>query len=248
MELRRIYLKEFKREGQTLILDKIVSRRIFTVLRLKEGNRLEVFWDSNNNFIAEVKKNKSSHAVIELKEKIISTAPAEIVCLAQSILKASRMDWLVEKCVEIGIAELHPLISAYTVCTLKDTAYSHKLRRWQKIIISAAEQSGKVHIPEIQKTRFLSDALLALYKEYDIIFCCNKTHDTVNLHSIEFTNLLQKGKPMLFVGPEGGWSDEEIQQAREHKAIFINFGNYPFRAETTSVIAVAIVKYLIKQI
>ena len=104
MELRRIYLKEFKREGKTLILDKIASRRIFTVLRLKEGNRLEVFWDSNNNFIAEVKKKKSSHAVIELKEKIIRTAPAEIVCLAQSILKAGRMDWLIEKCVEIGIA------------------------------------------------------------------------------------------------------------------------------------------------
>lgn len=247
MELRRIYLKKIEKEENTLILDKETSQRIFKVLRLKQGKLLEVFWNADNDFIAEVKSKKNNHAIIELKEKIIHNNPAETVCLAQSILKSSRMDWLLEKIVEIGVAEIQPIISRYTVPLPGNDAYLKKIRRWQEIVISGAEQSGKTIIPDIKKPKEFSVALVDLNREYDIIFCCNEVTDAVNLNSSEFSNLLYKSKQIIYIGPEGGWSHEEIQQAQEYNVIFVKLGNYTLRAETTAIVALAIIKYLIKQ-
>lgn len=247
MELRRIYLKHFEKEENTLILDKETSQRIFKVLRLKQGKLIEVFWNADNDFIAEVKSKKNNHAIIELKEKIILNNPAETVSLAQSILKSSRMDWLLEKIVEIGVAEIQPIISRYTVPLPGNDAYVKKIKRWQEIMINGAEQSGKTIIPDIKNPKEFSAALVDLEIEYDIIFFCNKVSATVNLYSPEFGSLLHKSKQIICIGPEGGWSDEEIQQAQKHNVICVKLGNYILRAETTAIVALAIIKYLIKQ-
>ena len=138
MELRRIFLENVSYENNLLRLNPETSKRIFKVLRLIKGKLIEVFWDNENNYIAEIANIKNRYVYLKLKEKINKSLIEEKISIAQCILKSNRMDWLIEKITEIGISDFYPIISQYTLFKNNENV-NYKMLRWKKIMISAVE-------------------------------------------------------------------------------------------------------------
>lgn len=244
MKIRRIFLSNFELFQDELILSKEDSRRILQVLRLKKGDVIEVFWNTENDYLAEVIKCLNKKVHLKIKEKIEKIEQKEEVSLAQSIIKPVRMDWLIEKVAEVGFWEFHPIISEYSIMKSKKEELKKKWERWKKIIISAAEQSGKSYIPELKNIKEFSSSLIELKKKYDIIFFCNKAREAVDIDAEKAKKKIKESHPIIFIGPEGGWSDKEIKLARENNVFFIKLKNYILRAETAAIVALSIIKHI----
>jgi len=243
MRIRRIFISNFELNKNELILSKEDTRRISKVLRLYDGDMIEIFWNSENDYLAELIKLKNSRAHLKIKEKINRIAEKEDISLAQSILKPNRMDWLIEKVSEIGLKEFHPIISEYSVLRSPKDNLENKIRRWKKIIISAIEQSNRSYIPEIKPIKEFNSAIIELNKNYDIIIFCNKAGEAVEIGSEKAKEKIRRSNnPLIFIGPEGGWSEQEIQKAAAANSFFLRYRNYILRAETAAIISLAIIK------
>ncbi|OGF62257.1 MAG: hypothetical protein A2Y62_14155 [Candidatus Fischerbacteria bacterium RBG_13_37_8] len=244
MEIRRIYIESFKQDGDTLLLNAAASKRIINVLRLKKGNCIELFWNDNNDYLTEIIEMNHGTVQVKLKEQITRNEFCGNLRIAQSLLKSTRMDWLVEKIAEIGITKFYPIVSHYSVFSMPVQNSHRKILRWQKIMTSAAEQSYKNRIPEINEIRNFTNTLVDLKNEYDIIFFCNKSKKALDIYSLKGNNRILHGNTVLFIGPEGGWSDEEIKLAEVTGALIIAFPNVIYRSETAALAALIIMQYI----
>jgi 16S rRNA (uracil1498-N3)-methyltransferase len=243
MELRRIYVNNFKKKQDLIYLDSTASRRIIKVLRLKKGDLLKIFWNSHNDYIAEVNKIENNLVVAKIKETIQKELENEEVSIAQCILKSNRMNWLVEKITEIGIKELIPVISQHCIYQSEKSNES-KLLKWEKIMISAIEQSGRCKLPALHPIKTFKKAIVDFSKEYDIILFSNKADKALDIYDEKVKNKIQKGNIMLFIGPEGGFSDEELYFSQQHNALIVNIPKIILRAETAAIVALSITKFI----
>jgi len=171
----------------------------------------------------------------ELGEEI-STADVVQITLLLAIFKFDRMEWAIEKCTELGVARIVPVIARRTDSHLAE-ASTKRSERWLRIARQAAEQSRRVVPPEMVAPLKLADALDA-----------SDALRIVLAESEDRTLLLDIVKPdsasggiTLAVGPEGGWTDDELQSFRQAGWISASLGNTILRAETAAIAATAVV-------
>jgi 16S rRNA (uracil1498-N3)-methyltransferase len=167
----------------------------------------------------------------ELGEEI----PAQIsvqVTLVLSIFKFDRMEWAIEKCTELGVARIIPTIARRTESHLA-TAAARRVERWRRIALQSAEQSRRISPPEISAPLKLNDAV-ALPGSLRILLSESEAETKLKdaLHS-------QGSDVVLALGPEGGWTDEELQLFQEAGWISASLGSSILRAETAAIVSVA---------
>jgi 16S rRNA (uracil1498-N3)-methyltransferase len=183
----------------------------------------------------------------ELGEEISSAASAEIT-LVLAIFKFDRMEWAIEKCTELGVARIVPVIARRTDSHLA-VASTKRVERWQRIVRQATEQSRRATAPEIAQPIKLSAALnlpaalrivLAESEERTLL------RDVVKPDAAGYE--LKDGRAkdqgvdvVLAVGPEGGWTEDELQSFRQVGWISASLGNTILRAETAAMAATAVV-------
>jgi 16S rRNA (uracil1498-N3)-methyltransferase len=168
----------------------------------------------------------------ELGEEV-EVAPAANVTLLLSIFKFDRMEWAIEKCTELGVSRIIPVIARRTDAHLA-AASSKRVERWRKIALQAAEQSRRARPPEItapiklQDAASLSGALRVVLTESE-----QEMHlrDIVNAEAVEI---------LLATGPEGGWTDDELQLFQKSGWVFASLGPTILRAETAAIAAMVI--------
>lgn len=245
MELRRIYLENVSYENDLIPLNLETSKRIIKVLRLKRGKLIEIFWDNENNYIAEIANIKNKYVYLKLKEKINRNLIEENISIAQCILKTNRMDWLIEKITEIGICNFYPIISDYAIFKNNENI-RYKILRWKKIMISAVEQSGRCSLPILHEIKLFNEAIVDLSNKYDIIFFCDKAKDSYDITSEIVSKKIGKGRIMLFIGPEGGFSLKETELAAKNNALIVSLPHCILRSETAAITALSIAKYIKK--
>jgi 16S rRNA (uracil1498-N3)-methyltransferase len=169
----------------------------------------------------------------ELGEQIIAAVQIDIT-LVLSIFKFDRMEWAIEKCTELGVSRIVPLIARRTDAHLAAAA-AKRAERWQRISRQAAEQSRRSSPPEIGAPMKLSEAL-GLNASLRIVLAESEgqtfLRDTVKPDA---ANIL------LAVGPEGGWTADELQSFQEAKWTSASLGNTILRAETAAIAATAVV-------
>ena len=199
------------------------AHQIKNVLRIKARERIILFDGSGYDYICEFdgKNAKIIEKVLNRRE------PERKIYLFQSLLKKDKMEWVFQKGTEIGVFEFAPILSARSI--KKDFNQA----RAEKIIREAAEQSGRAVLPNVKEVLNFKEALEFVQKERlsGVIADLNsKKHISETLKEMDTA---------LFVGPEGGWTEEEISEAKENGFKAVSLGKLQLRAETAAIIASA---------
>lgn len=227
--------------GQQAIVEGDEAHHLRSVLRARRGDRVVVFNGRGEGW--EVELVTISPTLVEGRVLRPLTVPPPPVRLTVGIgiIKGSRMDWIVEKCGELGVGRLVPLITTFCVVEPK----GNKERRWQNIALSAAKQSqnlmvmevsSPISLKELLQDRLPNEHLWALDLSPHHPFLVNKASDVARLRDPQTPSPIT-----LLVGPEGGWSDEERAMIQAVGGDFFQMGPHPLRTETATVVAVGMI-------
>jgi 16S rRNA (uracil1498-N3)-methyltransferase len=174
----------------------------------------------------------------ELGEEIPAEAAPVQLTLLLAIFKFDRMEWAIEKCTELGVTRVIPVIARRTDSHL--AAASHKrVDRWRRIALQASEQSRRATPPEISDPANLRDAL-AIPAKFKLLL--SEAENQSHLREIQPN---RDDDVLLAIGPEGGWAEDELEQFRTNGWISVSLGPTILRAETAAIAATAITMSLL---
>ena len=243
MRIPRIYTAAALKEGASIRLDKTASNYLARVLRLTPGAEIILFDGQGGHFNAVIEnmhKNALDIAIGQHSAHEIES-PLEIT-LAQGISRGERMDYTIQKSVELGVSRIIPLITGRCGVKLDAERAGKRHHHWQGIIASACEQCGRNRLPSLLPTSTLTDwlARTTLNQEHP---CLKLVLDPRNSKTLS-----QCPKPpariLLLIGPEGGLTNDEIEQVRQAGFSGIQLGPRILRTETAGIAAISALQTL----
>lgn len=234
----RFYLSEPLCPQNRFRLPENIVRHIH-VLRLKAGDAIVLFDGTGNNFPAVLTEldKRQIHCQIGQPETAINESPLDIT-LIQAISSGDRMDFTLQKSVELGVKRIIPLISSRCVVRLSGERADKRVQRWQEIVIAACEQSGRATVPQVSPIMMFPDYLAQITPQ--------NGHLLMSLHQAKRLGDIAPVPPNihLMIGPEGGWSCEEEHAAIAAGCQAITLGPRVLRTETASLAAIAAMQTL----
>lgn len=234
--MHRLYVATELVEGAELRLQADRAHYLCTVLRCRPGQQLRVFDGRGGEYGATLAGCGRQDAVLEVGAYCdVQTRSALPITLAIAIARGERMDWAVQKAVELGAASIQPLISERCTVRLERTRAAQRHTHWWKIVIAACEQSGRVDLPELRPAEDLGSWL-----EPGRIGFVLDPAATRNLQQ----QPVPAGPVDLLVGPEGGLSDAEQLRAAGAGLVPVRFGPRILRNETAAAVGVAALQLL----
>ena len=217
------------------------AKHIGRVLRMQPGDKLQIVSDDGVSALAEVTAISESTVTVRCLEVLAeSHEPAVKITLAQGLAKGEKMDFIIQKAVELGACSIVPVAMEHSVVRLDGAKADKKVERWQKIAEAAAKQSKRDIIPQVQAVQSVSQMLADNNCKTKII--AYECEDRMSLKSA----LREAGKLddlLLIIGPEGGISESELAKAREAGAIPVSLGRRILRAETAGLVAMSAIFY-----
>jgi 16S rRNA (uracil1498-N3)-methyltransferase len=219
-------------------LDEKASHHVARVLRAKTGDKLTVFNGSGSECDATIIHIDKKGVDVEMINFVTRNVESPIdIYLAQGIARGEKMDFIVQKAVELGVKKIIPLITERCNVRLDSEREEKRLLHWQSVAISACEQSGRNQIPEI----FAPIAFKAWLPKVkaDHLFVLSP-HVRGQLPT---ANLPANTRIVLLIGPEGGLSDEETGVAIKHGFLSLNLGPRILRTETATIAAISIFQF-----
>lgn len=236
----RFYAPRASDRGQIVALPEDEAQHLTRVLRLTEGASISIFDGRGREFAAVVERAGKSEVLVTVGQpQTPPAAEARVgVTLVQAVLKGDKMDDVIRDAVMMGVAAIQPTVSARTEVTLATLTKGRRRERWQKIAISSAKQCGRATVPEILEPcefDLIPSALAdtALPGPVLILVEPSATILAVRLHDLDPTAPTQA---MVMIGPEGGWSPEEIE-ATSIICLPVTLGARTLRADAMAVIA-----------
>jgi 16S rRNA (uracil1498-N3)-methyltransferase len=234
----RILLDAALTPGARVALPEAAMRHLVQVLRMGTGARLRVFDGRGAEAAAQLEVAGKRDAWVVVLETLAATPePALAVTLAQAISKGERMDYTLQKAVELGVTTIVPLVSARSVVRLDAERQDRKLEHWAGVIASACEQCGRATLPALRPLQTL-EAWLASEPETGL----RLTLDPLAARGLR--DCKPDGPVTLLVGPEGGLSPEEIALAKARGFEGVRLGPRVLRTETAGVAALAALQVL----
>jgi len=210
-------------------------------LRLELGEQIWVCDEQGTRYLMEltrVTKQELTGRILSTSQEPPRTAPR--LRLAQALLKGEKMDWVIQKATELGVSEIIPLQSRHTIVQLRPERLDAQLARWQRIALEAAQQSEQWHMPAIAQPQTLT-ACLASQTPSALSLMLTERRDGQSLRTIALPTGGNESVTVL-IGPEGGWSKEEIAQAEQAGSTLITLGPHILRAETAAIVAAGILQ------
>ena len=213
------------------------AHQIKNVLRLKNGDRVIMLNNSGAEYELDLINITSSQVTGKIVEKRSSSGEPNIkITLYQSMLKGGKLDIVLQKCTEIGVTRFAPMICERTIS--RDPGNSRQ-DRWKKIIREAAEQSGRGKVPILEP---ILDFSKACENAVGISFLPWEEESELGIKSaISKTGKINQLN--IFIGPEGGFTKEEIELARSHGIIPVTLGKRILRAETAGMVIASVICY-----
>ncbi len=241
MTPHRFFITPEQIQGESIILSGDQARQITSVLRLREGDHILVLDNSGWQYEAKLISAESTQVVgsIVSKQKECSEATVNLT-LYQSLLKHDNFEWVLQKGTELGITSFVPMITQRTIVRLTSIK-ENKLARWQRIVTEASEQSGRGQIPVLcQPLPFKAALDAANENDLSLIPWVNETEKNITTALANSAANNPETAPSdiaLFIGPEGGFAEEEIIAANSSGIISITLGPRILRAETAAIVA-----------
>ena len=229
--LHRFLLPSGDVHGQRVTFPSATSRQIERVLRLKAGDRVVVFDGSGSEHVVRLEAvGRTTSGLVEVTRRN-EAEPATWLTLYQGLLKGAKLELVLQKCTEIGVSRIVPVVTVRAVPAEPSTA---RFERFESIVREAAEQSGRGRVPEIAAAMSFAEAIRAACAAGPTLFCWEEEH------AVPFRDALPATEGMsvsVFVGPEGGFTVEEAGEARRAGANIVTLGRRILRAETAAIVA-----------
>lgn len=231
MHWESFYVKPNDVDGDSLRFPPEEARHISRVLRKQTGDLVMAVDGAGTVYEAELTTVSSAAVTARIlqRRRRIGEPSAELI-LAQALIKGDRFDWVVEKTVELGIREIIPVISRY----VQPAAKSGKTNRRQRIALAAMKQSGRSVLPVVHEPRNFRRAV-SMGADCDLRLIAHAEGDSVPVTDAVSREYRGMPRILLLVGPEGGFSDEEVQEALEQGFRPVTLGPRRLRAETAAV-------------
>lgn len=242
MRFTRIYLSDQQslQTGKTLVLNPQSSNHILTVLHLKIGDELIVFNGKGGEFKARISaiENKKT-ALITITDflEINHESPVKIY-LGQGISRGDKMDYTIQKSVELGVYAITPLFTEYCNVKLEGERLKKREEHWQNIAISAAEQSHRCVVPNILPAQKIEAWLTENFAGVKIVLDPRANQTLAKLAASQVSCV------KLLIGPEGGLSDSEVEIAKERGFTGVKLGPRILRTETAALAAISVLQYM----
>lgn len=251
MRIPRIYHLAVWSINDFIVLEDNAAKHIGLVLRLKMGDKVILFNGDGCDYLAEISEIQKKNMRIKIIEKININPDQDSklsLHLGQAISRGEKMDWVIQKAVELGVNEITPIITQY----MQTKASEQKLEHWKKIIINSCEQCGRNKIPVLYPAISLFDWLNKIkisgetknqsQNQYNLIF---EPEAAVRLSDLKMAiSDLNKIKINLLIGPEGGFSPDEITLSAQYCFQSVKLGNRILRTETAAIAAISALQAL----
>ena len=243
--LHRFYAPDLNREGDELLLSIEESHHLTRVLRLPYGTSVKVFDGRGREHLATVKHEDAKKVSIEVGPPIeVKTEPIVRVTLAFAILKGRKTDRIIRDATMLGVTAMSPLTTSRS---LNNVATPKEHNRWRSISVASAKQCGRTVVPTVNELSRLSHFLdTAKRINGQNLILVEPFHAPPNIDIKAPASLRAVARPntaCIMVGPEGGWTAEEIKQATDSNFSPITLGPRTLRAEAVPLVALAILRF-----
>jgi 16S rRNA (uracil1498-N3)-methyltransferase len=240
MTAQRFYLNQALHIGE-IALPKAVAHHV-SVLRLRVGDAVQLFNGDGQVWAGVVSTLDKNDCTVLLNELLAHTGengelPFEIT-VAQSLVEPSKMDWVVEKAVELGVARVQPVAASRSVTKLDADRAAKRVAHWQAIAVAASEQCGRNRVMTVDSPLSVGAALKATSGAALLL------HPVGGLSLQAWCAANQPQAVTLWIGPEGGWSQEELKQLEAAGAQRVTFGPRVLRTESAAAAIAAALQAL----
>ena len=216
---------------------------IKNVLRMKNGEELQISDGTGMLYLCEITEMNSEWVIASVKDSQTSDAelPARLY-LFQGLPKSDKMELIIQKAVELGAYEIIPVATKRAVVKLDEKKASKKVERWQSIAEGGAKQSGRVVIPKVQNVMTYKEAI-QYAKTMDVMLIPYELAEGM-AETKKAVEAIRDGQSVaIFIGPEGGFEEEEVTYATENGARVISLGKRILRTETAGLTTLSILMY-----
>ncbi|WP_346908428.1 16S rRNA (uracil(1498)-N(3))-methyltransferase [Faecalicatena orotica] len=217
------------------------------VLRIMPGERVGISDGQGTDYVCEVDRLEETEVVLNIlsSEKSYSELASRIY-LFQGLPKGDKMELIIQKAVELGVFEIVPVATRRAVVKLDEKKAKKKTERWNAIALGAAKQSGRSLIPEVKPVMRFAEAL-EYAKELDVLLIPYEMAEGME-KTKEIISAVRQGQSVgVFIGPEGGFDEEEVEKAAAEGAQPVTLGRRILRTETAGLTVLSILMYHLEQ-
>jgi 16S rRNA (uracil1498-N3)-methyltransferase len=237
MSRRRFYAAPEDIDSKVALLSSEETHHLVRVLRLRAGDEAFVFDGCGREYRCRVAAIES-RARLEIIEEILEEVESRArITLAQSLAKGEKFDFIVQKATELGVSRIIPLETQYTDVKLREESAAKRVERWRRISMESLKQCGRRKLVEIASPIAIEDFL----KSSGVVMI------VFNERGGQAINEALKGvsddsEVAALIGPEGGWSEEELKGMEESGCRFVTLGPRVLRTETAAIVALTLIQ------
>ena len=222
--------------ASAIFLDPEESHHLVRVLRLLPGAIVYSFDGNGSEYECEVTRASKDRAELNIRARLSNEVESPLqLTLGQSLVKGDKFDWIVQKATELGVTRVVPLLTEHSEFK-KAEGRELRLQRWRRIALEATKQCGRRQLIEIGEILSFEQFCATNTDELRLIFSERKGGNLAEMHGAKSLSIA--------IGPEGGWSEQELLEAETSGFVPIHLGNRILRTETAAVSAVTIAQYL----
>ncbi len=242
--MHRFFINNADISGDKLFIkDKNELNHIKRVLRLKAGDKIIAFDGSGYEYEALLVNTSTEIGEATIINKLFNPNNTKFnLSLVQGIAKGDKMDLIVQKAVELGVASIYPVLTEHTVVSYQGDKAVKKVARWKSIAVEACKQCQRNTLLDIKPIASLTEVIKEI-GSYNAIMLYEKETDIRLKELLKSLDFIEQNDLFLMVGPEGGFSDIEVAIARQNNINIATLGSRILRTETASLIGAAIVLY-----
>jgi 16S rRNA (uracil1498-N3)-methyltransferase len=231
-----------KKENGLCVISGAEAKHITRVLRMTKGDRFILINGAGERYEAVIESAGHKEVLASIARTLPHPPPSPIeITLCQSILKSGPMDYVIQKTSELGVNRILPFISERTVA-IPDENKSNRLRHWKEIALSSTKQSGRFIPAEIGAVSSLEQVLIQWNGKDALKIILWEDENTKDLKDV-IRNTEPTGSVAGIIGPEGGFSRQEVLNAKDAGFISVSLGQRILRAETAAITFIAIAQY-----
>ena len=244
--MRRFWLEPQDWKDEQIEIGGDLFHHLIDVCRFEVGDRFELLSTGQAASVQVISRDKRQISVRRIESRTISEMPRPHIHLALSLPRFPKVDWIVEKSVELGIQGVHPFVSEYSFVRKVNEVPEAKIDRWRKLVRQASQQSGRGTLMSIEAATTLPSLLAAVNQKPKVLCLFPYEGDC----QVSLRQRLKGLKPSdyqevwFFVGSEGGFSRAEVEQFKAAGIEPVSLGNQVLRVETACLALASILKYV----
>lgn len=244
--MHRFFLPPEAIHQDRVLFPETVFRQLHHVLRIKPGEQIIVLDNLGSQFQVQMEViTPQEISGLILGKSAADGEPSIYLRLFFSITQREKVEWILQKCTEIGVTAFFPFVSTYSLAREKGMDVS-RLRRWEKIIQEAAEQCSRGRLPVLNGVATLHEVVAKVSHRREFNLLAWESEKDLHLHSLmsELLPKLEPGKTVnIFIGPEGGFAEGEVEMMKKAGFTSFSLGKRIYRVETAAMAACLLVLY-----